>query len=378
MNLPYHVKGYTLIEQLGMGGFSTVYKAVHNISKLFVAIKCFTKKTLKPEHLTLINNEIKFLRMIDHPLIASFFECFEDEEYIFLAIEYAEKGNLLQFINSQEQLQEKLIKKIFVQLIISLDYLHNTMKLAHRDIKPENIVFDKHMNIKIIDFGFTDNIGTNEDFFNYGSLSYVSPEIVKRECNDYRADIWAAGIILYSMSFGAFPFYAESHDALFYQILNSSPVYPAHSNPEVRNLISSLLEKDPAQRLTTSEILQSSWIEGTSELKLFQTISSNPKFSIANTIMNDSSIFNKVSYNINPDDFNVCLRIFAKNRIISCFDRHVKPLSMAQRQTNSAPKIIVAPQNKSDVNFILKLAIKRRNSLFKNHTTTSNVQFPSS
>ena len=155
------ISNYLMISQIGSGAFASVWLAQHTQTKIKVAIKIIQKKTIETaEAKTRFNREMALLKQMSHPFIAEFFESIENESYHFLVMEYAENGNMLEFINTKGQLTEPQARHYFSQLVSVLEYLHNEKLVAHRDLKAENILLDRYNNIRVIDFGLSNQFSS--------------------------------------------------------------------------------------------------------------------------------------------------------------------------------------------------------------------------
>ena len=171
-------------------------------------------------------------------------------------MEYAEGGELFDYIVNKGRLKEKEAAFFYYQLIEGVEFLHGK-KIAHRDLKPENLLLDKECKtIKIVDFGLS-NIYKNSDGQEImlatacGSPCYAAPEMVEgSKYVGYTVDVWSSGITLYAMICGYLPF-EESETALLYQkILKGYYEIPSFLSIEAVKLIKGLLEVDPKARLT--------------------------------------------------------------------------------------------------------------------------------
>ena len=206
-------------------------------------------------------------------------------------MEYAEGGELFDYIIKKDHLSENETRHIFHQIIDAIDYMHQ-MGICHRDLKPENILFDaSHKNIKIIDFGLSnlyytsnneygDNI-KNEQIDNYeendgdgldidlletpcGSPGYAPPEMVLGySYNGLLTDIWSGGIILYAMLCGSFPFDDDSEQILYSKIVKGIFEFPSDIilSDEAKNLVKKILIVNPINRAGISEIKNDPWFK---------------------------------------------------------------------------------------------------------------------
>ena len=167
------------------------------------AIKIINKKTYN--NINLLQNEILISHFLNHPGVVKTYEIFEDEEKIYFVMEYINGLTLGEFI-TKYKLNIKIIKKILYQILNTMTYLHNNIKVCHRDLKSNNIMVyydkNKNINIKIIDFGFSCYIKNNNKMNEIlGTINYSAPEIIKG-CYNYKIDIWSIGIILIDMLLG--------------------------------------------------------------------------------------------------------------------------------------------------------------------------------
>jgi serine/threonine protein kinase len=149
------------------------------------------------------------------------------------------------------------VQKIFAQLVGAVSYVH-LQSCVHRDLKLENILFDKHENVKLVDFGFTREYEgrTNHLQTFCGTICYSAPEMLKGErYAGEKVDVWSLGIILYALLCGELPFDDDDDNVTRTRILSEEPTYPSHLPDDAVSLIKSLLSKRPLLRPTLSEIL---------------------------------------------------------------------------------------------------------------------------
>lgn len=158
--VPKSFNGYTIIKELGAGSFAvTVLIEKDDTKELFAAKIILRDQMIERRMYDHMNREIEFTRTLDHPNIIKFYDSFiiknnKQQDFLIIIEEYCSKGDLLNYINSQEKIDEKEVKRISKSIADAIKYLHE-MKIAHCDIKPENILLDENMNPKLIDFGLS-------------------------------------------------------------------------------------------------------------------------------------------------------------------------------------------------------------------------------
>jgi len=186
----------------------------------------------------------------------------DEEDQWVISLELVDNGSVLDLINTWKMVPEVKCRRLFCQLIAALQYLHCDRQIVHRDIKSENILLDSSMNIRLIDFGFA-NVFDNENPLlktTCGSPFYMAPEVIKNEPYTAAADIWSAGVVLYTMLVGHLPFQSDNVGLLLQSIVSADPVIPAQVSSDARSLLTGLLKKDPKSRMTIPRILAHPWL----------------------------------------------------------------------------------------------------------------------
>ena len=263
------IGSYALFDQIGKGSFSKVTKAIHLITEQIVAVKILEKAKIEDEiDVERIGREIEILKTIMHPNIAQMYESFSTIHNIYLMLEYAEGGDLFDYITNKDHLSEIEACHFYRQLIGVLEYL-TEMGITHRDIKPENILLDKKKeNIKVIDFGLSNYCKGNELLeSSCGSPCYASPEMLSGSpYKGVTTDLWSSGIVLYCMLVGSLPFDDQDLKVLYSQIKNGQFFVPSNLSMDAIDLLKKILEVNPKKRITIKQLKQHCWFNITQNI----------------------------------------------------------------------------------------------------------------
>jgi serine/threonine protein kinase len=196
-------------------------------------------------------------------------------------MEYAENGDLLNYIHRNGPLPEAEARRCFAQVVTTLEYLHVERRIAHRDLKLENVLLDRYNNIRLADFGLSKEFSPDCPQLKSacGSPPYAPPEVVKGQPYSHEADIWSSGVLLFGIVVGRLPFWDDNIRRLFDAILNEPVRYPSFLSPTLVDLLDKLLCKDPRQRITLQAIKSHAWFSHTD---CFATIEETLQKVIAN------------------------------------------------------------------------------------------------
>jgi serine/threonine protein kinase len=227
------------------------------------AIKCITKKRLKPNKIYQIKNEIEILSNLDHPNIVTYFCTVEDSKNYYILMEYLSGKNLEKiFREDYNKITFNDIKFILYQIFSALSYIHSK-NIVHRDIKPANLICIKNngkFDLKLIDFGLSVNLDKRGKHQVAGSLAYLSPEGLK-EIIHTKNDMWACGVIFYWFIYGKMPFEKSSRSELYDAILKEEIEFDenlmrAHTPKEAVDLCKKLLIRDFDERISSIDALK--------------------------------------------------------------------------------------------------------------------------
>ncbi|CAM9135194.1 unnamed protein product [Bubo scandiacus] len=161
-----HIGNYRLLRTIGKGNFAKVKLARHILTGREVAIKIIDKTQLNPTSLQKLFREVRIMKGLNHPNIVKLFEVIETEKTLYLVMEYASAGEVFDYLVSHGRMKEKEARAKFRQIVSAVHYCHQK-NIVHRDLKAENLLLDADANIKIADFGFSNEftLGSKLDTF---------------------------------------------------------------------------------------------------------------------------------------------------------------------------------------------------------------------
>ena len=266
---------------LGKGKFGLVKLGIHKLTGRKVAIKIINKQGLTEQEMQLTKTEIEILKIGQHPNIITLYDVIENEEKIYIIMEYCAGSDLFAYIEERNfKLPEKHAAQIIRKLSSAVYYLHS-FGIIHRDVKPENILMtDKteYADIRLLDFGLSKIVRQGEKCTEpYGTLSYVSPEVLQDIPYDERCDLWSIGVITYLLLSGVLPFDDENNikEIARKTVYEKTPFYPSlfqNVSKEAIDFVDKLLQKDPDKRMKMTELFEHPWMK-----KYFKHNNTKPK-----------------------------------------------------------------------------------------------------
>ena len=269
---------------IGRGAFGEVWKVTHENSKKVYCIKILNKNDIFEQKLiNQINKEISIMYNVNHPYSVKLINHFEDNEKLYLIMELATNGNLYNLIQNNKKEKTKnidLIKKIIIQTIEIIKYLHS-LNIIYRDIKPENILLDKDYNIKLCDYGWATYFTPGKFLTVYcGTPEYVSPEMLKKYPYNEKVDIWGIGVLIFELVFGYAPFASNFNEDRYNNIKAGKINWPNNLSDEYNDLldlISKILKINPNDRISLEDIENHIWLKDT-YLKMKKNKQTNDTF----------------------------------------------------------------------------------------------------
>ncbi|XP_059668121.1 CBL-interacting protein kinase 2-like [Cornus florida] len=256
---------YELGRLLGQGTFAKVHYARNLKTGTGVAIKIIDKeKVLKVGMIDQIKREISVMRLVRHPNIVQLYEVMASKTKIYFVMEYIRGGELFNKL-TKGKLKEDVARKYFQQLVSAVDFCHSR-GVYHRDLKPENLLLDENGNLKISDFGLSALAESKRQdgllHTTCGTPAYVAPEVINRKGYDgSKADIWSCGVVLYVLLAGYLPFHDSNLMEMYKKIGKAEYKFPNWFPPEVRRLLSKILDPNPSTRVSIAKIMENSWFQ---------------------------------------------------------------------------------------------------------------------
>uniref|UniRef100_A0A8C0GLL4 non-specific serine/threonine protein kinase n=1 Tax=Chelonoidis abingdonii TaxID=106734 RepID=A0A8C0GLL4_CHEAB len=236
-----HIGNYRLLKTIGKGNFAKVKLARHVLTGREVAVKIIDKTQLNPT--------IKL------------FEVIETEKTLYLVMEYASGGEVFDYLVAHGRMKEKEARAKFRQIVSAVQYCHQKC-IVHRDLKAENLLLDADMNIKIADFGFSNEftMGNKLDTF-CGSPPYAAPELFQgKKYDGPEVDVWSLGVILYTLVSGSLPFDGQNLKELRERVLRGKYRIPFYMSTDCENLLKKLLVLNPIKRGSLEQIMKDRWM----------------------------------------------------------------------------------------------------------------------
>ncbi|XP_061685361.1 microtubule-associated serine/threonine-protein kinase 1 isoform X2 [Syngnathoides biaculeatus] len=259
------------IKLISNGAYGAVYLVRHRETRQRFAMKKINKQNL------ILRNQIQqafverdILTFAENPFVVSMFCSFETRRHLCMVLEYVEGGDCATLLKNIGALPVELARMYFAETVLALEYLHN-YGIVHRDLKPDNLLITSMGHIKLTDFGLSKmglmSLTTNlyeghiekdaREFLDKqvcGTPEYIAPEVILRQGYGKPVDWWAMGIILYEFLVGCVPFFGDTPEELFGQVITDDMVWPDGDDAlpeEAQGLISALLQTNPLMRLGT-------------------------------------------------------------------------------------------------------------------------------
>ena len=255
------MENFEIIEKLGDGAYSVVYKAKRKQDNKIYALKKVKLKDLSDKEKQNALNEVRILASVKSNFVISYKEAFidEDDTNLCLVMEYADKGDLYQKISQFKKIgcliEEIDVWKIFIQMVKGLKALHD-LNILHRDLKSANIFLFSDGSAKIGDLNVSKVVNKGLGYTQTGTPYYASPEVWKDQPYDIKSDIWSLGCVTFEMLALRPPFRAENMDKLYNKVIKGQygKISDRYSD-DIKEIIKLLLKVNPKERPNCTQIL---------------------------------------------------------------------------------------------------------------------------
>uniref|UniRef100_A0A670YR07 Microtubule affinity regulating kinase 2 n=1 Tax=Pseudonaja textilis TaxID=8673 RepID=A0A670YR07_PSETE len=256
-----HIGNYRLLKTIGKGNFAKVKLARHVLTGKEVRASPGGKPERSDRPNLLLFREVRIMKVLNHPNIVKLFEVIETDKTLYLVMEYASGGEVFDYLVAHGRMKEKEARAKFRQIVSAVQYCHQKF-IVHRDLKAENLLLDADMNIKIADFGFSNEFtfGNKLDTF-CGSPPYAAPELFQgKKYDGPEVDVWSLGVILYTLVSGSLPFDGQNLKELRERVLRGKYRIPFYMSTDCENLLKKFLILNPSKRGTLEQIMKDRWM----------------------------------------------------------------------------------------------------------------------
>jgi serine/threonine protein kinase len=258
---------FTPIRCLGDGAFGTVHLVRQNATGALFAQKQLTKAFVKvhKRRIESTKSERTILELVNrHPFIVNLYYAFQDHEKLYLILEYASGGELFRHLELEKFFSEEVAAFYIAEIVLALDYLHNTVGVIYRDLKPENCLLNAEGHLLLTDFGLSKVAvpdpstpgGSRCNSLGVGTIEYMAPEIIRGwDESDWgpgygkSCDWWSLGAMACDLMTGKPPFGGGNWTKIQQNIMHQKLSLPYFLSPDAKDLLTRLLRKEPKKRL---------------------------------------------------------------------------------------------------------------------------------
>ena len=329
------MENFEILDKLGEGSFSIVYKVKRKIDNQIYALKKVKLKNLKEKNVSNSLNEVRILASLKSNYIISYKEAFYDEKEntLILVMEYADNGDLSKLIKRYKK-NNKLIKedeiwRIFIQLIKGLKSLHD-LNILHRDIKSANIFLFSNGSAKLGDLNVSKVTKNGLTYTQTGTPYYASPEVWNDLPYDYKSDIWSLGCVLYEMITLNLPFKCNMKDLHKKIIKGEFKKIPKGYSEDLERIVHLLIQVNQDKRPNCKELLNNPIIKN--KIEYFKSIESDVDYKYEDNYCENSFLLKTIEM---PKDLvKTPLRLpkpnYSKNEIEKSFENKSQSLFSCQ------------------------------------------------
>ncbi|XP_067425229.1 microtubule-associated serine/threonine-protein kinase 4 isoform X2 [Emydura macquarii macquarii] len=374
---------FETIKLISNGAYGAVYFVRHKETRQRFAMKKINKQNL------ILRNQIQqafverdILTFAENPFVVSMYCSFETRRHLCMVMEYVEGGDCANLMKNMGPLPVDMARMYFAETVLALEYLHN-YGIVHRDLKPDNLLVTSMGHIKLTDFGLSKvglmSMTTNlyeghiekdaREFLDKqvcGTPEYIAPEVILRQGYGKPVDWWAMGIILYEFLVGCVPFFGDTPEELFGQVISDEINWPEKDEappPDAQDLISLLLRQNPLERLGTGGAYEVKQHQFFRSLDWNSLLRQKAEFIPQLESEDDTSYFDTRSEkyhhmeteeedDTNDEDFNLEIRQFSScshrfSKVFSSIDRVIRNPGEEKEDTGDKTKNVTLPSVES-------------------------------
>jgi serine/threonine protein kinase len=248
----YGQDNFLPLKKLGSGSFGDVYLVRDKNSGKLYAMKALSKRKILGQNLVrYAKTERDVLSYMRHPFIVNLNYAFQTKTKLFLILDFCPGGDLGKIISQERRFTEDRARLYIAEILLAIKDLHKR-DIIYRDLKPDNVVLDDDGHALLTDFGLSKEgvLEVNKGAKSFcGSIAYLAPEMLRRVGHGKSVDWYLLGVLLYEMLVGTPPYFSGNKEELFYNIINGPLKLPRSISPEAKNLMVSLLNRNPTRRL---------------------------------------------------------------------------------------------------------------------------------
>ncbi|NXE05509.1 MAST4 kinase, partial [Lophotis ruficrista] len=374
---------FETIKLISNGAYGAVYFVRHKETRQRFAMKKINKQNL------ILRNQIQqafverdILTFAENPFVVSMYCSFETRRHLCMVMEYVEGGDCATLMKNMGPLPVDMARMYFAETVLALEYLHN-YGIVHRDLKPDNLLVTSMGHIKLTDFGLSKvglmSLTTNlyeghiekdaREFLDKqvcGTPEYIAPEVILRQGYGKPVDWWAMGIILYEFLVGCVPFFGDTPEELFGQVISDEINWPEKDEappPDAQDLITLLLRQNPLERLGTGGAYEVKQHRFFRNLDWNGLLRQKAEFIPQLESEDDTSYFDTRSEkyhhmeteeedDTNDEDFNLEIRQFSScshrfSKVFSSIDRVTQMQGEEKEDTGDKTKTVTLPSVES-------------------------------
>lgn len=259
------VSDFDVLKVLGRGAYGKVLLVKEKTSGKLYAMKQLKKallvinNTIDEVNYNRTVNEKTILQAVNHPNIVKLYYAFQDNNKLYLILEYLDGGELFHHLAQERYMPETKASFYIAQLIVAIRYLHVNLKVIYRDLKPENCMLNSFGHLVLTDFGLSKQT-VDEDKLNSlaGTAQYMAPEILKGEPYDFAVDWWSLGCVCFDLLTGSPPFTGNNNKKVMDKVLNSKKYlkFPFYLSNDAKEFLRKLLQVNPQKRVDLDDEIQ--------------------------------------------------------------------------------------------------------------------------